>query len=137
MSPKNKTFMLFFYFCTAIFASYFNVLLVTYYKKIMKEQNKYCNIILRQFIIELLEMYLSCPFYQNLSTPNCLKTENRANSNLYLQKSQTLILPVPSTSDIPNMNNKDDSGNRQCQLQHAPVLNIKSNQRQEHLSQGI
>lgn len=77
-----------------------------------KEQNKYCNIILRQFITELLEMYLSCPFYQDLFTPNCLKTDNGANSNLYHKKSQTLILPIPSTSDIPNMNNKDDSGNR-------------------------
>ena len=57
----------------------------------MKEQNKYCNIILRQFIIELLEMYLSCPFYQDLFTPTYLKTENGANSNLYHKKSQTFI----------------------------------------------
>ena len=57
----------------------------------MKEQNKYCNIILRQFIIELLEMYLSCPFYQDLFTPMYLKTENGANSNLYHKKSQTFI----------------------------------------------
>jgi len=78
----------------------------------MEGQNKYCNIILRQFIIELLEMYLSCPFYQDFFTHNCLKTENGANSNLYHKKSQSLIFPIPSTSDIPNMNNKDDSGNR-------------------------
>ena len=63
----------------------------------MKEQNKYCNIILRQFITELLEMYLFCPFYQDLFTPSCLKTENEANSNLYHKKSQTLILPIPTT----------------------------------------
>jgi len=78
----------------------------------IKEQNKYCNIILRQFIIELLEMYLSCPFYQDLFSPNCLNTENGANSNLYHKESHRLILPIPSTSDIPNMNNKDDSRNR-------------------------
>lgn len=78
----------------------------------IKEQNKYCNIILRQFIIELLEMYFSCPFYQDLFSTNCLKTENGANSNLYHKKSHRRILPIPPTSDIPNMNNKDDSRNR-------------------------
>jgi hypothetical protein len=78
----------------------------------IKEENKYYNIILRQLIIEMLEIYFSCPFYQDLFTPNCLKTGNGANSNLYHKKSQTFILPIPSTSDIPNINNKDDSGHR-------------------------
>jgi hypothetical protein len=62
-----------FHFCTEIFAHYFNVLLITWYKQKMKEQTKCCNIILWQFIPKLVAMYLSCPFYQDLATPNYLK----------------------------------------------------------------
>jgi hypothetical protein len=112
-----------FHFCTEIFAHYFNVLLITRYKQTMKEQNKYCNIIMWQFINNLAEMYLSCPSYQHLNTPTSLKQKiepilisiMRNHKHLYFQFHLHLtyqIWTIRMTAGIDSIN---------CNMRHSSI----------------